>query len=191
MPCRELRSRWLRCRRTDARKIGRTKCQSSGRPPATAHPGAPPTHAQAGWHAPPSEAPRRRRARVGTPRGQPDSGAAGCRRPSQRRPLGAAVPGGHRAAAAGWESSRHRPFQTAETSGTGPSPIRPGAGRLRTPGTVIGIDRSETGIPGTRPVLGTAWLRNGWGASFACSQGNGIKAMLNDNLTLLQDAYAA
>ena len=128
-----------------------------------------------GWHAPPSEAPRRRRARVGTPRGQPDSGAAGCRRPSQRRPLGAAVPGGHRAAAAGWESSRHRPFQTAETSGTGPSPIRPGAGRLRTPGTVIGIDRSETGNPGTRPVLGTAWWRNGWGASFACSQGNGIQ----------------
>jgi len=46
---------------------------------------------------------------------------------------------------------------------------------LRTPGTVIGIDRSETGIPGTRPVLGTAWLRNAWGASFACSQGNGIQ----------------
>jgi hypothetical protein len=62
--------------------------------------GAPPTSARAGRHAPPSEAPRRRRARGGTPRGEPDSGAARCRRPSQRLPRRAAVQGGHRAAAA-------------------------------------------------------------------------------------------
>jgi AraC-like DNA-binding protein len=100
----------------EARKIGPTKRQSSGPPPATARPCAPLTHAQAGRHAPLREIPRRRRARGGTPRGQPDSGAAGCRRPSQRLLLRAAVPVGHRTDAP--------PVQQWPAASSGPSSCR-------------------------------------------------------------------
>ena len=117
----------------------RSARQPPGRPPDPARRGTQPAFARAGRGATAGAAPSRRRVRRGTPRRRPEPGADVGGRPPQRLPFRAAVPGGHRAAAAPVrDHAPRRAGQSTPASRNGPFPDR---------------DRGARRILGSKPIL--------------------------------------